>query len=297
MKSDLERTAHKSLRKKIWPLRLRAELLYATLNKSIPAAHPDFLCIGAPRTGTTWLYQTLSQHPDIYLPRRKELHYFDEPIIENRHGNLQDINSCPNGMYFDMHNPAHWRWYQLQFVRSGGRVTGDITPAYSRISEAQIKMLTDRMSNIKVIYMMRDPVERAWSGVRKFAMETLGLKISDAPINEIVDFTMYPRRLMSGDYRSVINKWESNIESSRILYLFYDDLLKNPQQLANTVCKFLELDPFQQSDSEQMSKRVNKAEQIDEMPASIRDMLRDYYKGQVEYLEQKFDRDLSEWKY
>jgi hypothetical protein len=38
---------------------------------------PDFLGIGAPRAGTTWLDRNLRAHPDLYLPDRKELHYFD----------------------------------------------------------------------------------------------------------------------------------------------------------------------------------------------------------------------------
>src|SRR6478735_11126174 len=41
------------------------------------ARGPDFLCIGAPKTGTTWLYKHLSRHPEIWIPPVKELHYFD----------------------------------------------------------------------------------------------------------------------------------------------------------------------------------------------------------------------------
>ena len=38
---------------------------------------PDFLCIGAQKAGTTWLYDNLKKHPDLGLPDVKELHYFD----------------------------------------------------------------------------------------------------------------------------------------------------------------------------------------------------------------------------
>ena len=40
---------------------------------------PDFLCIGAQKSGTTWLYHNLKQHPQVWLPPVKELHYFDHP--------------------------------------------------------------------------------------------------------------------------------------------------------------------------------------------------------------------------
>ena len=39
--------------------------------------HPHFLGIGAQRAGTTWLHSTLASHPEIWMPRIKEIHYFD----------------------------------------------------------------------------------------------------------------------------------------------------------------------------------------------------------------------------
>ena len=38
--------------------------------------YPQFLCIGAQRSGTTWLYRNLSKHPAVWMPPHKELHYF-----------------------------------------------------------------------------------------------------------------------------------------------------------------------------------------------------------------------------
>src|SRR6201987_4886933 len=41
-------------------------------------ARPDFLCVGAHKSGTTWLYQQLDSHPDFWMPPVKELHYLDQ---------------------------------------------------------------------------------------------------------------------------------------------------------------------------------------------------------------------------
>src|SRR5215471_17299234 len=41
-------------------------------------AGPDFLCVGAHKAGTTWLYRQLDSHPDFWMPPVKELHYFDQ---------------------------------------------------------------------------------------------------------------------------------------------------------------------------------------------------------------------------
>ena len=45
--------------------------------------YPDFLGIGAQKAGTTWLHRSLQAHPQIWMPREKELHYFDEKIRLN----------------------------------------------------------------------------------------------------------------------------------------------------------------------------------------------------------------------
>jgi hypothetical protein len=45
---------------------------------------PHFIGIGAQKAGTTWLYRNLQEHPEVWLPPEKELHYFDEKRIARR---------------------------------------------------------------------------------------------------------------------------------------------------------------------------------------------------------------------
>jgi hypothetical protein len=48
-------------------------------------AGPDFLILGAQRSGTTWLHKNLSAHPKLWMTPIKELHYFDDPLRRKRH--------------------------------------------------------------------------------------------------------------------------------------------------------------------------------------------------------------------
>src|SRR2546423_4071056 len=48
------------------------------------AGRPDFLCIGAQKAGTSWLYHQLNSHPDFWMPPVKELRYFDSLSKVNR---------------------------------------------------------------------------------------------------------------------------------------------------------------------------------------------------------------------
>jgi hypothetical protein len=46
--------------------------------------YPDFLGIGAQKAGTTWLGRNLQAHPEVWMPRMKEVHYFEEKVHESR---------------------------------------------------------------------------------------------------------------------------------------------------------------------------------------------------------------------
>ena len=72
------------------------------LNGVAGDARPDFLCVGAQKAGTSWLYQQLEPHPDFWMPPVKELHYFDQPTRTKefhppRCGDARD-SSFINGM-------------------------------------------------------------------------------------------------------------------------------------------------------------------------------------------------------
>jgi len=275
--------------------RHRIELLQARYNKNIPEIYPDFLCIGAPRTGTSWLANTLDKHPDVFIPARKEAHFFDEPVMQETKGGVQDINSRTFDRYFDMADEAHWRWYYLQFAGGEDKVKGDITPAYSRLSSERISLVAKRLRDVKIIYMLRDPVQRVWSGVTNFAWRARRKKVSDMSMQELTDFAMHPRRLMSGDYKSVITLWEKYIGRDRMLYLFYDDLADDPYRQAAKVCEFLGIAPPPQEQGDRIRQRVNVANESAEMPREVFNLLKDYYEEQIPFLEQHFDRDFSHW--
>ena len=277
-------------------LKHRLELLYSIANRRIPIIKPDFLCIGAARTGTTWLYTTLDLHPDVYVPKRKESHFFDEPIYANHRGKKIDIHKNPDSMYFDLSNEAHWRWYYLQFKNAEiGQIKGDITPGYAVLSEERISLIRKFLPDIQVIYILRNPIERAWSGVRKFIKSRKKEKVSDFPNDILIDFAMQPRRLLGGDYKSAIIKWEKYFDISRILYLFYDDLVADPKKQFNKVCNFLKIDPQRILEKKLLSKRVNAANDTSTIPDAVYEALKAHYLEQIPFLEEKFERDLSDW--
>src|ERR1700756_3579440 len=128
-------------------------------------AGPDFLCIGAHKAGTTWLYQQLDSHPDFWMPPFKELHYFDQlasvqpassPPCRNERDLrfLESIKSLSAKPYMDLEH------YARLFEPKGSLLSGDISPNYSTLSNEVIRRVVGYFPNLKVIFLARDPVER-----------------------------------------------------------------------------------------------------------------------------------------
>ena len=104
---------------------------------------PEFFVISPPKTGTTWLFHQLQKHPDIYIPEVKEVKYFSD------YWKYEDIN-----------------WYLKHYRNSQSRKSGDISPTYSILPTTIIKILKNIKPDLKLIFLMRDPVNRAWSNAK-----------------------------------------------------------------------------------------------------------------------------------
>lgn len=103
---------------------------------------PNFLCIGAQKSGTTLLYELLREHPEIYIPEQKELHFFD--IDDNYKKGIS--------------------WY-LQFFKSSinQKAIGSITPSYIYFDYVPERIQAELGNNIKFIVILRNPIDRAYS--------------------------------------------------------------------------------------------------------------------------------------
>jgi hypothetical protein len=273
--------------------RFRLCLAYSSFATWIPEVYPDFCCIGAPRAATTWLHKRLARHPAIFIPRVKEIHFFDEPMdVPPPH---RPVRPVPNRVFFDMKSPSHWRWYSLHYVRAGERIKGDITPEYSIISRERIALVAARMPALRLIYILRNPVERAWSDAcRPFMFKPQRVLRSLETLEEIKREVMHPMMLRHGDYKTVIENWESVFDKSQILYLFFEDIVRNPREQLVRACCHLNADPGGLPDEIDDRKKENAAPKFD-IPEDVRAVLTEKYRPQKQFLEEKFDRDLSGW--
>ncbi len=224
-----------------------------------PSPPPDFLCIGAQKAGTTWLDRNLRCHPDLWLPPLKELHYFD--FMSRPH--IFDIFSARPRLRRWTRNRikvairsslANWRiapwylhfflayhtdsWYCDLFQPSGDRLSGEVTPNYARLDDSVVAQVYALAPNARIIYLLRDPVQRLWSQVcMRFKRDRR--KIENASVQEKLAYCQMKNPQANSAYAANLTRWQKWYGSEQIFIGFYEDLCHDPAGLLAEVYRFL----------------------------------------------------------
>ena len=101
---------------------------------------PDFLVISPPKTGSTWLADNLRRHPQLFVPAIKEVKYFSS-----------------------LYQWLDYGWYCDHFNGAGPRQAGEASPSYASLPLADIRNIRRLLPDVKLVFLMREPVARAWS--------------------------------------------------------------------------------------------------------------------------------------
>lgn len=279
---------------------------------------PNFLLIGAAKSGTTSLFDYLAQHPDVFVPEIKEPRFF---IYE--------------GQQIEPGTPSLKRTvtmleaYQALFAGAGSaRAVGE---ASGYLSWPEVpRRIKARIPDVKMLVILRDPAERAWSHFlfaqqRGYAPATTFAELCNAPPpRQYIDGSFYGRQL--ANYLAVFPR-------EQIRVFLYDDLASDPVAVAREAYAFLGLDDFAPNTSVRraasgvprsrivdralrangfwrtalrrlaprrlrtaarealMSKNLRKPA----LPADLRARLIDIYRSDIQQTQDILGRDLSAW--
>ena len=133
---------------------------------------PDFICIGSAKSGTTWLYQVLSECAGYWMPPLSEIRYFGGKDIGTRdepHLSLAEAYPCIEKSELEWirayvkGEPKDDSWYISLFSEAGDRTTGDISPSYAVLPPRFIQRAKQVVPDAHVIMIIRNPVDRAIS--------------------------------------------------------------------------------------------------------------------------------------
>ncbi len=263
---------------------------------------PDFLVIGAQRAGTTWLHRVLRQHPHLWLPPVKELHYFDRlettrtclDAKERRRVNMKGLLSLDPWLFRYWFARRGDEWYARLFQRAQdqGLIAGEITPAYATLDEDILRRMHQVNPKVKLIFVMRDPVERAWSAVNNAVKKG----VAETPsIEDTIERARNPGSASRSAYADTIKRFENIFPGEQIYYCFFDELRDRPEALTANLLLFLGVDPALASEIE-MPSAVNVAAGAKPIPIAFsREMARDYLPSVTE-LCLRFEGPPHSWK-
>ena len=211
------------------------------LNKQTIICLPNFLIAGAPKSGTTSLFYYLRQHPDIYLPVRKELHYFSYEYLEkssNGPGDKQILLSlCSTRAEYESH-----------YADVGDeRMIGEVSPSYLYYSAVRERIQIE-LGKIKIIIILRNPIEKAHSQYMHMVRdnrETLSfydaLMTEQERINsEWSDIWRYAE---SSLYSKRIKEYISLFGAGNIKIILFDDFTSRTDEIMRDLFEFLNVDP------------------------------------------------------
>ncbi len=161
----------------------------------------DFLIIGAAKCATTWLQQSLSQTPAIFMPG-PELHFFSREFDK--------------GM----------GWYRDQFEDwNGEALIGEKSNSYLTEPDAA-QRIRDHFPNAKLILQMRDPVQRAYSD---YCMLYRRGEVSNRIQDHLDPARAAEQRFLSdGRYAHHLERFYDLFPAEQILLLAYEDVRRDP---------------------------------------------------------------------
>jgi Sulfotransferase family len=270
-----------------------------------------FVCIGAQKAGTRWLHDNLGRHPGVWVPYVKELHYFDGLHISGHRRFLERISASAMRRAQRPHarldaaerawcekfgSPAAIddAWYISLFASATSLdAFGEITPEYAMLPEVGFAHLARLAPQARIIFIMRNPVERAWSQIRfkagkrdnqSILSPDRALRFIDSPASE--DRTAYDR---------TIQRLERCYPVEQLLYLFYEDIVRDGLEVLRKVSEHIGV-KYNATYFPDASQPRNVSMPV-EMPPQVREHLQEKYAYLANAVALKVGRVPSEWRW
>ena len=256
---------------------------YAECHAKRDASAPQsvgFVIAGAQKSGTTALFRYLREHPQLCMPARKEVHFFDRD------------------KYFKEGPPDYVRYHAYWAPRPEHRLFGDATPSYMYWASSPERIWRYNPA-MKFIVVLRNPVTRAfahWNMLRLSGDEPL-------PFYEAIRAEAERRRRVAprqlkiqsyvdrGYYTEQLRRIQHFFPPSQMLILRTEDLRTELRRTFDRITAFLEVDRFR----DLRPRDVNSRPYEGAMSAQARDYLFHIFEFEIRQLERLLGWDCSDW--
>ncbi|HEX8010915.1 MAG TPA: sulfotransferase [Casimicrobiaceae bacterium] len=239
-----------------------------------------FLVAGAQKGGTTALDAYLREHPELCLPRKKELHFFD------------------TDRYFSAEPVDYAIYHQAFQPRPPQRLLGEVTPAYMYWPTAAERIAAYNPA-MRLILVLRNPITRAfshWNMCRVHGDDRLPFlealkaepeRVRTLPPERAKRFTYADRGFYA---RQLARLWRYFPEGQTLAFKS-EELLASPASVLPRIADFLGVAPFPPL----ASRRTNAREYAATMTTEERRYLRRIFEPEIRELERMLGWDCSAW--
>lgn len=251
---------------------------------------PAFIICGGMRCGTTALFSCLAHHPELSASRKKEVHYFD----------------------LEFHRGLNW--YKRQFPtnqtmpKGKERLLFESSPYYMFEPRAP-KRIKDAIPNIKLIFILRDPIKRAISQYQKNirdGRELLPLADAlaaeehrlDSEEDKLLADNSYHSQLHQhfsykarGQYSKLLHRYYQNFPSSQVLAINANSLFSKPAKVLHQICTFIGIQQWNPVDF----PIVNQSQIKTNLDSALRQKLEHEFEPYEQELEQLIGWRSADW--
>lgn len=221
---------------------------------------PNFFIVGAPKAGTTSLYHYLDQHPDVYMSPVKEPNYFAEEI---RLGNISAqwqgwAQREEDSLQLYLHGPmqekrfggivSRWPDYLKLFEKvTDEKAIGEASVCYLW-SKTAARNIASNTPNAKIVMILRNPVDRAFSQYKQAVVSGLIGKsfreqVRESLNNKFDQFELLNPFLEFGLYYEQVKRYTERFPSENVRIYLYEEYRAAPTRITTDIFRLLTVDP------------------------------------------------------
>jgi len=180
---------------------------------------PNFMVVGTQKAGTTWLFECLNEHPEVFVPELKEVHYF-----------------CPPDRCRVSRADKGENWYRGLYTKAkGAKALGDMTTDYMYLPGVAAA-LHQFSPHLKLAFLLRDPVERAYSQYWMRRRQTPGAGDFRS------ELAANPNLVGRGLYYRQIASFLKYFPREQCRIWIYEEVMADPAKFFADFCRFIGVD-------------------------------------------------------
>jgi len=250
----------------------------------------DFIVVGAQKSGTTALHYFLRKHPQIALPERQELHFFDDDDIFSRPVDYDVLHR--------QFRPVTGSTL-LRLATARQAIAGEVTPSYLYWKPA-MERIWNYNRQIKLVILLRNPIDRAfahWNMQRFKDREPLGFldALKEEPRRLAQPLTIESRRFAyvdRGFYSGQLERVFKFFPREQVHFVKFEGFRDRKQETLDGVFEFLGVKPLRRI----RDKDRNIVPYERTITAEEREYLSEVFSAEITKLEQMLGWDCSDWK-